>query len=402
MGVRVGNARLSTFLRQSKGPILSEWDAFARTLTEDSSTDIAALREHAATMLDEIAADIDAPQSAAEQADKSKGLRHDIRRHGSRAIAAAAYGHDVAAAGFSVLDVMAEFRALRASVTQLWATQSSQFGRDELEDLVRFNESIDEIIAFAIERYADDVDETRHRFLAILGHDLRNPLTAVGTAASVLSEAGQLAEQQATLVGMIQGATKRMARLVADMLALAGGLGNGMMMNRSAANMGDLVKAALAEIRVSYPRAKIEVTSDGSLAGRWDGSRLTQALTNLIANAIQHGDGTRPVHVSMHGGTTDVSVTVQNSGPPIPRDRLRHLFGAPRGRRSADGDEPHLGLGLFIVNKIVEGHDGMIDVQSSPETTAFTMRLPRAAQATRDSRRRASSAPARRRHEYRT
>lgn len=371
--------KLSMFIRQNKDSVLGEWEAFARTLMRGSSVDVAVLRDHAATMLDAIAADIESPQSAAQQADKSKGLQQDSRRSASAAMAAAEYGHGLAGTGFTVLDIAGEFRALRASVIRLWVTQSSQSGRVELDELIRFNEAIDEAIAYSLEGYVSDIEETRRRFLAILGHDLTNHLTAASTAASLLAEVGDVAEEHVGLVEMIQNATSRMDLLVADMLELAGGLGNGMPIYRSEVDIGELAGKVVAEYRAASPALNIRANAEGNLIGRWDGARLTQALTKLIDNAIEHGDHGGTIRVSTRGGEGEVLVELRNSGPSIPRDRLVQTYDGAQAERQTNGDGRHSGLGLFIVKKIIERHGGTMAVHSSTDETVFTIRLPRAA-----------------------
>ena len=376
----MGIARLSTFIRQNKSPILSEWEAFARSLEGSLINIPAGLREHASIMLDAIADDIESPQSAAEQSDKSKGLQQETRRRGHAATAATDYGGGLVGSGFSILDVMAEFRVLRASVTRLWITQTSQFGREELEALIRFDEAIDEAIAYSLERYVRDIGETQDEFLSILCCDLRNRLTAVGGAASLLAEAGELAQDHARLVATIQSAAVRMAELVTEMLELAGGLNNGAPTDWSEIDAGGLVEAAVAAEQSSYPAAKFEISTEGNLAGRGDGARLGQALTSVIGNAIQHGDGKEPIRISVRGTKEEISIIVRNSGPPIPPDRLPHIFEGPQAVRALNGDARHLGLGLFIVNKIVAGHGGSVEVRSAGNETAVTIHLPRVSQ----------------------
>jgi signal transduction histidine kinase len=328
-------------------------------------------------MLDEIAAEIDATQPA------SRGFVSTDSRigagDGGDARAATEHGRDPADSGLTAVDMVAELRALRASVTHLWIGQSSQFGHAELEALMRFDEAIDQAIAEAVERYARDMEETRERFLAILSHDLRNPLGAITASASFLVEVGELNEEDAKLVGTIQRAAARMTQLVADMLELAlHRLGDTMPIQRDGMNVGDLVKAVVAEVRASYPKANILVSSDGDLKGDWDGARLAQALTNLIGNAVQHGDTRRPIRVSARGDESEVTIEVRNNGRTIPADQLQRIFdaGKPGTVRS---DRRHLGLGLFIVNKIVDAHGGSIEVDSANAETAFTIHLPRAA-----------------------
>jgi signal transduction histidine kinase len=121
------------------------------------------------------------------------------------------------------------------------------------------------------------------------------------------------------------------------------------------------------------------VSKTGDLRGAWDRERLLQALVNLVSNAVHHGAADRPIAVSAAGAADEVTIAVHNEGPPIESDRIDHLFDAmkaiePGGVR----DRRHLGLGLYIVDKIVAAHAGRIEVRSSKtEGTTFTMHLPR-------------------------
>ena len=366
------SSKLSTFIRQNNRPILSEWEAFARTLAQGSSMDDAGLRDHAQAMLDEIADEIASPNARDRAVECAEGE--------SSSSAATEHGHRRAQSGFTVADMIAEFRALRASITRRWLAQTTEFGRDEVEALVRFNEAVDRAITESLAQYGRDMEETRQRFLAILSHDLRNPIAAISTAASFLADIGELNEEDAKLVGMIRGATARMTNLIGDMLELAlHRLGDSMPVERGAMNLDDLVNTVVSEVRASYPNTSIIVNSRGDLTGSWDSARLAQALTNLIGNAVQHGDADQPIRVSARGNPTEVIIAVRNSGGAIPRDQLRRMFdGGTPGSRT-NGDRRHLGLGLFIVNRIIDAHRGSIEVDSADGETAFTIHLPRAA-----------------------
>lgn len=368
---------LSAFIRDHSDLILSEWEAFARTMPLGPTMSVAALRDHAQAMLETIATDLEGPQTAREQSDKSKGRAPDERRR--RVTAASQHGHGRAESGFTVVQMVAEFRALRASVVRLWTAEEQHFGRAELNDLTRFNEAIDQTIAESLTRYSSAVDETRERFLAILGHDLRNPLSAIATSSGFLVEAGGLTPNQAKIVQMIQNAGRRMTALVADLLELAlTRPGDTMPVNRGDMDIATMVRDVATEIRASYPNAQVETHLSGDLSGSWDAARLTQALTNLVGNAVQHGDATGPITVKARGDERDVVIDVHNDGAPIPPDKMGRIFhGMTRGS-NPDRDRRHLGLGLFIVDRIVEGHGGTIDVQSSSGSgTTFTVRLPR-------------------------
>ena len=339
------------------------------------------LRDHAEAMLDVIALDLETPQTAIEQTEKSKGLGDDRR---IAATAAAEHGSGRAEVGFTVVEMVAEFRALRATVVRLWTssmTHDAKFGQRELDDLIRFNEAIDQAIAESLARYTHDIDETRERFLAILGHDLRNPLGAIGTSAGFLLDVGGLTPEQTTLVQGIESAGERMGRLIADLLDLAlSRLGDGLPIRRARLDLTTTIRDVVTEIKASYPHATIECELNGDLTGDWDRARLAQALTNLLGNAVQHGDAKAPITITARGGGEAVSITVHNQGPPIAPERLQHLFEGMNGHVSDRRDRRHLGLGLYIVDKIVEGHGGTIDVQSAADSgTTFIVHLPRSA-----------------------
>ena len=369
--------RLSAFIRQHSDDILSEWEAFARTMPHGPTMSDSALRDHAQAMLDAIASDLEEPQTAREQSEKAKGHADTERR---RALTAAAkHGHGRAESGFTVVQMVAEFRALRASVVRLWTTQEQHFGAAELNDLIRFNEAIDQTIAESLARYSSEVDATRERFLAILGHDLRNPLSAIATSSGFLIETGELSPQQTKIVDMIQSAGRRMTALVADLLDLAlTRPGDEMPVNRGEMDIAAMVRDVASEIQASYPDARIETHFTGDLTGWWDGARLTQALMNLVGNAVQHGDATAPICLSARGDEREVVIAVHNEGAPIPPEKMGRLFdGITRGSNPSR-DRRHLGLGLFIVDRIVEGHGGRIDIQSAADSgTTFTVSVPK-------------------------
>lgn len=366
-------AKLSTFIRRNSEPILSEWEAFARTLPQGSAMAVETLRDHARAMLDDIALDIETPRTERERADKSKGA---LPRRA--AIAATEHGHARAGSGFTVVEMVAEFRALRASVIRLWVAQLPQFGRAEVDELNRFNEAIDEAVAESLERYTCEINETREQFLAILGHDLRNPLGAIAASASFLREATPVSEAQEKVIRVIESASVRMTNLIADMLELAlSRLGDGMPIHSSTVNMRALIDRVVGEIGASYPAARITTSFRGDLEGKWDPARLMQALTNLIANAAQHGDLTRPIQIAARGDTSDVVVEVTNSGRTIAGEKLGHLFDGIKATGNDGRDRRHLGLGLFIVDRIVAAHGGSIDVTSADSETSFVVRLPK-------------------------
>jgi signal transduction histidine kinase len=369
-------SNLSAFIREHIEQILLEWEAFARAMPLGELMPLATLRDHAQTMLEVIASDLETPQTAREQSDKARGLASFDQRLST---AAAKHGSGRAASGFTVVQMVAEFRALRASVIRLWTAHQRQFGAAEFDDLIRFNEAIDQAVAESLTRYSTEISETRERFLAILGHDLRNPLSAIATSAKFLLENDVSPADRATLIRGIDNSAQRMNRLVSDLLDLAlSRLGDTMPITRASADIGSIIRDVATEVGASYPSARIEAHSSGDLKGAWDSPRLTQALTNLVGNAVQHGDTSVPITVDARGDRSAVVIDVHNAGPAIPSERMGSIFDDMKGGTRGGDDGGHLGLGLFIVAKIVDAHGGTIDVRSTDESgTTFTVRLPK-------------------------
>jgi signal transduction histidine kinase len=373
-------SRLSHFIREHTEEILAEWETFARALPMGGSMDIEALRDHAKEMLGAIAQDLDRPQTSAQQADKAKG-RSDAAEH-DVTTAAQWHGAGRAESGFSVEQMVSEFRALRASVIRLWTRAEREVDHADLADLTRFNEAIDQAIAESIVRYTSDIDRSKERFLAILGHDLRSPLSAIIASSAFLLEAGELREPNLTLVSRIATSARRMSHMVADLLDFTRTrFGDSIPIVREGTDVRRVLHDVVSEVAASYPSSTLQVETGGDLRGHWDSARLTQALTNLVANAVHHGSDKSPVRVAARGERNEVVISVANEGPVISEEDVAQLFEAMKHARG-DGarDRRHLGLGLYIVDKIVAAHGGSIDVRSSREEgTSFTVHLPRLA-----------------------
>lgn len=375
--------RLSVFIRENVEPILAEWEAFARTLPQAEAMDIVALRDHASAMLRVIADDLDRPQTPQEQAEKARGELD--AQAGAVITAAQQHGAGRAESGFTVAQMVAEFRALRASVMRLWRQANSDVATTDLLDLIRFNEAIDQAITESIIRFAADVGQSRERFLAILGHDLRNPLGAVITSATFMLEnaaqTGDLPQPYLALAEGVARSSRRMQQMVTDLLEFARvSFGQTIPIERTVVDLEQVVRDVAAETRAANPNCEIRTKFVGDLCGQWDRDRLFQALGNLVGNAVQHGSPSTPVSITARGQADAVEIAVHNDGPPIGSERLARLFQGMNGMvASRDGrDRRHLGLGLYIVDKIVAAHSGVIDVQSSEEQgTTFTVRLPR-------------------------
>ena len=373
--------RLADFILANRAPILAEWEEFAKSCSPASgSMSIVALSDHAGEMLTVIAEDLKTPQDALEQSEKSKG-HAPVPVNGLRT-AAEKHGTGRAESGFTMDQMVAEYRALRASVIRLWSKGRGEATAADLVDLTRFNEAIDQSLAESITRFTQDLDKSKEMFLAILGHDLRTPIGAVMTSARFMLETRELPEPHQTLTARIVSASVRMNDMVGALLDFTRSrLGGGIPILPTQINMGKVVHDVVDEISAAYPGRTIKVDARGSLTGNWDCGRITQVLSNLIVNALEHGGERTIVNVAVHGDATEVSVAVHNRGPSIPEEDLDGIFNAMKtsnAEQRKQGPTANLGLGLYIADQIVQAHKGRIDVESSEERgTTFTFHLPR-------------------------
>ena len=375
--------RLADFILANREPILAEWEAFARTCAPASgSMDIVALRDHASEMLTVIATDLATPQGGHAQGEKSKGRAPDPES--DSLTAAEEHGAGRAESGFTVEQMISEYRALRASVIRLWTKVQGELRSADVEDLTRFNEAIDQSLAESITRYTQDLDQSKEMFLAILGHDLRTPLGAVITSAKFMLETHELKEPHATLTSRIVSSSTRMNHLVGDLLDFTRSrLGGGIPIAREGMSMGKVVHDVVNEMAAAHPDRTIEVNARGGLEGEWDCARISQVLTNLIGNALEHGGARAHVTVDVRGDEKEVAIAVHNDGGAIPAERLNGIFNPMKGKESAGkgaatGASDNLGLGLYIAERIVNAHKGRIDVESAKgRGTTFTVHLPR-------------------------
>ena len=218
--------------------------------------------------------------------------------------------------------------------------------------------------------------ELREQFIAVLGHDLRNPLAAVAMGATVLQRKAQDPAAVVTAAHRIERSVKRMSGLIDDVLDFARGrLGSGIGVEfAETAALGQGLEGVTAELREAHPDRHVvsEIAIDGLL--RCDPERIQQLLSNLLANALSHGRPDAPVRVHARLDGRDVVIAVHNEGEPIPADRLGKVF-EPFWRRTAAREG--LGLGLYICSQIARSHGGVVSARSSAEAgTTFEARLP--------------------------
>lgn len=373
--------RLADFIEENSGAILAEWVAFAETSGPAGRTmDLAALRDHALEMLRAIVTDLRTPQTDAEQESKSKGDAEP--EPGSTDTAAEVHGAGRAESGFSIGEMVSEYRALRATVIRLWTESKGTLSGTDFEDLMRFNEAIDQALAESVTRYTLDLDHAKEMFIAILGHDLRTPLGAVMMSSQFMLDTGGLEEPQVSLAARILRSARRMNQMVGDLLDFTRSrLGSGIPIVRRETDMAKVARHAVEEMAAAHPESVLEFNASGEVRGAWDAERISQMLDNLLANAVQHGSATAPISVTVQGEGADVVVRVHNRGRAIPAPELHGLFSPFKRLRagaSAARDSSNLGLGLYIAERIITAHGGTIAATSSADAgTLFTVRLPR-------------------------
>jgi signal transduction histidine kinase len=212
---------------------------------------------------------------------------------------------------------------------------------------------------------------TKDRYIAILAHDLRAPLTTIGVTAQSLArrEPSPRTQEQA---GRIFKAAHRMDRMVEDLLNFARVGAGGLPIVRTEVDLAAVIREAIDELGTVHPDRPIDLDIDGSLRGLWDRERLQQMLSNLIVNAIKYGVGR--IAVRAHRLGSQVELAVWNDGDPIPEGRIGRIFEPfERGQEGGTG----LGLGLYVVTEIVRAHGGNVSVSSSREGgTTFSLTMP--------------------------
>ena len=360
---------LTTFIQTNQEEIISEFAVFAKTLMPPGAEMTESeLRDHAEEILTAIVADMGLIQSGEEQSQKSKG-QGSAR---TMVISGRLHADDRIRHGFTFRSVLAEFRALRATVLRLY----EEHGASDVLQVRRFNEAVDETLTESMDRFAVQTDLFRDQFIGIVSHDLRTPLGAVTMGAALLAQPEDDPHRRHRVVTGIISSAERMERMIADLLDLTQArLGGTISINRREADLHKVCDEVVLESRAVRPDVVVRLETSGNLRGEWDPDRLGQVVSNLLGNAMQHGDGT-PITLTAREEGDAVTFAVHNGGVPIPTDVLPLIF-EPLARGHGKGGLHNIGLGLFIARAIVSAHGGDIQVTSSDVGTTFKVRLPR-------------------------
>ncbi|MCX8530896.1 PAS domain-containing sensor histidine kinase [Chryseobacterium luquanense] len=214
----------------------------------------------------------------------------------------------------------------------------------------------------------------REQFIAVLGHDLRNPLGGIMSAAQLLARS-ELRERDKKLMNIIHSSSKRMYEMINNIMDLAHGrLGGGISITPAAIDLEALLNEVSNELKVSHPERIINSHFKINNSIECDPGRISQLVSNLLANAISHGSSNAPI--LLQAETTDQfwEISVSNEGKKIPELTIKHIF-HPFHRGGTEANHSGLGLGLFISSEIAKAHHGLLSVHSDDEKTCFTLRV---------------------------
>lgn len=233
-----------------------------------------------------------------------------------------------------------------------------------------------QIIARELEQRTETL-RLNEMFVAVLGHDLRTPLSAIVTSAHILQRTDDTTIVRKVAEQLLQSG-QRMNRMIEDILDLARArLAGGIPLERSRMDLAQLLQKTIAECRTAHVGSELRFSHTGDPVGDWDSDRLAQVASNLIGNAVQHGAAGRPIEIHLDGRQPASAIlTVSNAGS-IPESALPHIFDPFRGGQQRPLRNEGLGLGLFIVQQIVHAHRGRIDARSEGGFTQFQITIPR-------------------------
>jgi signal transduction histidine kinase len=337
--------------------IIRECVAQSRAQTSSRWWDQEVVKDHLPEYLDELAAAMDQARAAGVKLEAvEKHVRNRIVH------------------GFDVRDLIAEYQIVRSVILRVYQAQVVD-GQTSLSDVMRLNETIDDSVRNAVDAFIAERESARDIFIGILGHDLRSPLQSISSAAELLV-ANARDEAMVQRVGCrIKASVTHMSELISGLLEFARiHLGGGIPIQRARLDLRTLVHDILEEVVLTNPARRIEnkaTTASGDFQGCFDATRVAQAVTNLVRNAIEHGGD--PVVVELYDEGELVRIQVCNEGT-IPADVKPHLFMPFARGRVGKG----LGLGLFIASEIARAHGGRVVATEHDDRTCFSLCLRRA------------------------
>ena len=286
------------------------------------------------------------------------------------------------AMGFSLVQLVSEFGALRATVLCMFERQASPVHFEQLREATHFNVGLDAAVAKSSQSYAAEAAKARDTFLAVLAHDLRSPLGALSNCVQLLGSPhpGKLTREK--VIEISRRSMASMDEMIEQLIDLTRrGLGRGFDVRPRAGNLANLCQSVLDEMRVAHPGVPFSYDGAESFSSMFDSFRMRQVLVNLLTNATRYGEVEAGIALAVERERLGVVLSVSNRGNPIRPEFLAAVFepmvsfavtGSRRGPNSAS-----LGLGLYIAREIVLAHGGSIEVSSTLEMgTTFSVYLP--------------------------
>ena len=378
--------RIAALLHEHQELLIEQWIALVLSdpeVPEASRLSEVALRDHMPRLLTRMR------DLLIEQTSKpSTTARADIS--GSIASPAQAHALHRFASGYTLGHALREMTHFRATVVDLCGKEGACLEGQEAKLLQAMIDAALTTVAVEMEQAArNDLEiererlrqevEFRERFMGILGHDLRNPLSAIVNAATLLHESDSVPSTDVWVLQRISTSANRMTRMISDLLDVTRARSGGRLPVRPAsADLHAICLQVAEEFKMVHQNRMIVVRSRGDTRGEWDADRIAQLVQNLVGNALDYSPAETSIQIAVHGGHKGVLVRVYNRGPAIPPDHARSIFepfqrGADETRTSEG-----LGLGLFIAYQIATSHGGTLQVRSGPILgTTFTATLPR-------------------------
>lgn len=396
--------RIADFVLANLDPILKEWEIFARSLVPDGSLTSAELRDHAEIMLLGIAKDLRAQQTSAEEIRKSHGNEprtvqteageeHGLERHQS---------------DFTVEQLVAEYRALRSSVLRLWTDDTPQPNATEIGDIVRFNEAIDQLLAASVVSFAEASRKDlaaeagrREQFLAMLAHELRNPLAPISSAAALLNMTKSDDPTVARASTVIYRQASHMASIVDDLLDVSRVTRGAITLKVKPLDLRHVIADAVEQVlpKIQAKGHRFELTPlPKPIMLEADRKRLVQVCANLLTNAAKYTPDGGSIRLTVDEWDEEICIAVEDDGVGVAADFLPHVFELfAQAEQTPDRSSGGLGMGLALVKSLVELHKGKVSCSSegAGSGSRFVVRLPRPLEEiAQGERRRAGRTPA--------
>lgn len=375
--------RLADFINTNVDPILQEWENFARTL-KPAAADMTKkeLRNHASLMLKIIARDLRTAQSTEQQIEKSHGEEpgeHDDAGHGVARMEA----------DFTIEQLVSEYRALRSSVLRLWTKSLPLDCATDVGDIIRFDEAIDQLLAASVFSFAEakhksdeKENESRSRFLAMLGHELRNPLSPISSAAAILKQSAKNDPVINKVSDVISRQVAHMTSLVDDLLDVSRVTRGMFEIKLEIIDVRQVIIDAVEQItpQINARLQKLDIMSPPESAIlKADKKRLIQIITNLLSNASKYTPEGGHLKLGLTLLQSEVVISVEDNGVGMAPEFLPQAFEFfSQATRTSDRSEGGLGLGLALVKNLVELHGGQVACKSEGlgKGSQFTVRLP--------------------------